>query len=276
MRTFANKHHLDVLAAYEAESYQTDHASGEKSKLPSDKLTEPDNAAVLNSFKSATQAYRMISYLSRLNYDYDDRYYIAGSYRRDGSSRLSPNNRWGNFWSVSGMWHLGNENFMKAVKPVLSDVKIRASYGVNGNQPGSYYGYMGLYSYRKNYMDNPGSYESTQANPNLKWEKNYNMNLGLDLAFIDRIFVTLEYYNRDTKDLLYNRPISATTGFLNYLGNLGQLNNKGVELEVRSLNISNADFNWTTVLNLTHNKNKIVALDGNLCLLYTSPSPRDA
>ena len=90
------------------------------------------------------------------------------------------------------------------------------------------------------------------------------MNLGLDLAFIDRIFVTLEYYNRDTKDLLYNRPISATTGFLNYLGNLGQLNNKGVELEVRSLNISNADFNWTTVLNLTHNKNKIVALDGNL------------
>ena len=249
VRTFANKHHLDVLAAYEAESFQ---------------LFEPDNAAVINSFVSSTQDYRLLSYLTRLNYDYDNRYYIAGSFRRDGSSRLAPEHRWGNFWSVSGMWHLGAEDFMKAVKPVLSDVKIRASYGVNGNQPGSYYGYMGLYSYGKNYMDNPGSYESTQANPNLKWEKNYNMNLGLDLAFIDRIFVTLEYYNRDTKDLLYNRPISATTGFLNYLGNLGQLNNKGVELEVRSLNISNADFNWTTVLNLTHNKNKIVALDGNL------------
>ena len=246
VRTFANKHHLDVLAAYEAESFQTDKAAGEKSKMPSDQLFEPDNAAVINSFVSSTQDY------------------IAGSFRRDGSSRLAPEHRWGNFWSVSGMWHLGAEDFMKAVKPVLSDVKIRASYGVNGNQPGSYYGYMGLYSYGKNYMDNPGSYESTQANPNLKWEKNYNMNLGLDLAFIDRIFVTLEYYNRDTKDLLYNRPISATTGFLNYLGNLGQLNNKGVELEVRSLNISNADFNWTTVLNLTHNKNKIVALDGNL------------
>ena len=259
VKTFANKHHLDVLAAYEAESFQTDKAAGEKSKI-----FEPDNAAVINSFVSSTQDYRLLSYLTRLNYDYDNRYYIAGSFRRDGSSRLAPEHRWGNFWSVSGMWHLGAEDFMKAVKPVLSDVKIRASYGVNGNQPGSYYGYMGLYSYGKNYMDNPGSYESTQANPNLKWEKNYNMNLGLDLAFIDRIFVTLEYYNRDTKDLLYNRPISATTGFLNYLGNLGQLNNKGVELEVRSLNISNADFNWTTVLNLTHNKNKIVALDGNL------------
>jgi len=264
VRTFANKHHLDVLAAYEAESFQTDKAAGEKSKMPSDQLFEPDNAAVINSFVSSTQDYRLLSYLTRLNYDYDNRYYIAGSFRRDGSSRLAPEHRWGNFWSVSGMWHLGAEDFMKAVKPVLSDVKIRASYGVNGNQPESYYGYMGLYSYGKNYMDNPGSYESTQANPNLKWEKNYNMNLGLDLAFIDRIFVTLEYYNRDTKDLLYNRPISATTGFLNYLGNLGQLNNKGVELEVRSLNISNADFNWTTVLNLTHNKNKIVALDGNL------------
>lgn len=264
VRTFARKHHLDVLAAYEIESYQTDHASGEKSKLPSDKLTEPDNAAVLNSFKSATQAYRMISYLSRLNYDYDDRYYIAGSYRRDGSSRLSPNNRWGNFWSVSGMWHLGNENFMKAVKPVLSDVKIRASYGVNGNQPGSYYGYKGLYSYGENYMEAAGSYESAQPNDLLTWEKNYSLNLGIDLSFINRIFASLEYYNRDTKDLLYSLPISATTGFTSYLSNIGRLNNKGVEFELRTLNVVSNDFNWTSVFNLSHNRNKIVSLNGLL------------
>lgn len=264
VKTFAKKHHLDVLAAYETENYQTDKAAGEKTKLPSDKLFEPDNAANLSSFVSSTQDSRLISYLSRLNYDYDNRYYIAGSFRRDGSSRLAPESRWGNFWSVSGMWHLGDEAFMKGVKNVLSDVKIRASYGVNGNQPGALYGYMGLYSYGQNYMGNTGSYETTQANPLLKWEKNYNMNIGLDLAFINRIFVSLEYYNRDTKDLLYNRPISATTGFLNYLGNLGQLNNKGVELELRTLNFSTVDFNWTTVLNLTHNRNKIVALDGKL------------
>lgn len=264
VRTFARKHHLDVLAAYEIESYQTDHASGEKSKLPSDKLTEPDNAAVLNSFKSATQAYRMISYLSRLNYDYDDRYYIAGSYRRDGSSRLSPNNRWGNFWSVSGMWHLGNENFMKAVKPVLSDIKIRASYGVNGNQPGSYYGYKGLYSYGENYMEAAGSYESAQPNDLLTWEKNYSLNLGIDLSFINRIFASLEYYNRDTKDLLYSLPISATTGFTSYLSNIGRLNNKGVEFELRTLNVVSNDFNWTSVFNLSHNRNKIVSLNGLL------------
>ena len=264
VRTFATKHHLDVLAAYELESYQSDKAMGEKAKLPSDVLLEPDNAAVLKSFASSTQAYRMISYLSRLNYDYDDRYYIAGSYRRDGSSRLAPESRWGDFWSVSGMWHLSNESFMHAVKPVLNDVKIRASYGVNGNQPGALYGYMGLYSYGQNYMGAAGSYESAQANPGLKWEKNYNLNLGIDLAFINRIFVTLEYYNRDTKDLLYNRPISATTGFLNYLANIGQLNNKGVELELRTINFASPDFNWTSVLNLTHNRNKIVTLDGDM------------
>ena len=264
VRTFAWKHHLDVLAAYEIESYQTDKAIGEKYKLPSEKLTEPDNAAVLNAFESSTQDYRMISYISRLNYDYDDRYYVAGSFRRDGSSRLAPSGRWGNFWSVSGMWHVTNEAFMKPVTHVLSDLKLRASYGVNGNQPGSLYGYMGLYSYGQNYMGLAGAYESSQPNPDLKWEKNYNLNIGLDMSFINRIFVTLEYYNRDTKDLLYNMPVSNTTGFTNYLANVGQLNNRGVEFELRTLNFVNQDFNWTTVLNLSHNRNKIVALNGEL------------
>ncbi len=264
IRTLAGKHHLDMLAAYEVESYQMDKAIGEKSKLPSAQLTEPDNAAVLNSFLSSPQAYRMISYVSRLNYDYDDRYYIAGSFRRDGSSRLSPDNRWGNFWSVSGMWHISNETFMKPLKEILTDFKLRASYGVNGNQPGAYYGYMGLYTFTQNYMGNSGSYNSSMANPDLGWEKNYNMNIGLDLSLLNRIFLSVEYYNRDTKDLLYNRPISSTTGFTNYLANVGQLNNKGIEVELRTLNFTSDNFNWTTVFNLSHNKNKIISLNGEL------------
>lgn len=169
--TFAYKHHLDVLAGYEVESYAFDKASGERSNMPSDQLFEPDNGAVLMSFISSTQDYRLISYLSRLNYDFDDRYYIAGSYRRDGSSRLSPENRWGNFWSVSGMWHISNEKFMKPIKHVLNDLKIRASYGVNGNQPTSLYGYMGLYSFGQSYMGQTGSYESSLPNNDLSWEK---------------------------------------------------------------------------------------------------------
>ncbi|MEG0038912.1 MAG: TonB-dependent receptor [Bacteroides sp.] len=264
LRTFAHKHQIDALIAYELEDYQTDNAVGDKSKLPSDILVEPDNAAVLNSFTSNTQASRMISYLSRINYNYDERYYVAGSFRRDGSSRLPMENRWGNFWSVSGMWHLSNESFMEPLKKVLSDVKFRASYGVNGNQPGAFYGFMGLYGYGQNYMGAAGSYETTQANNGLRWEKNYNLNLGVDIALLGRIFMSLEYYNRDTKDLLYNRPTSATTGFLNYLGNLGQLNNKGFEFELRTVNFAGTDFNWTTVLNMSHNRNKIVTLDGQM------------
>ena len=262
--TFARRHNVDILAAYEIESYNTDHAVGEAYRMPSDLLTEPDNAAVLSDFLSSTQAYRMISYVSRLNYDYDNRYYVAGSFRRDGSSRLAPNNRWGNFWSVSGMWNIGNERFMQSARHILSELKVRASYGVNGNQPNALYGYMGLYSYGQNYFGNAGSYESSQPNPGLKWEKNYNLNIGLDFSFLNRIFVTLEYYNRNTKDLLYNMPISSTTGFTSYLANVGQLNNKGVELELRTLNIAAKGFNWTTILNLSHNKNKIVSLNGEL------------
>lgn len=264
VHTFGERHNLDILAAYEIEDYKMDKAIGEKSKLPSDQLTAPDNAAVLNSFVSSPQGYRMLSYVSRLNYDYDSRYYLAGSFRRDGSSRLSPDNRWGNFWSVSAMWHITNESFMKPIKNILSDLKIRASYGVNGNQPGAYYGYMGLYSYSQNYMGQSGSFGSSMPNNNLGWEKNYNLNIGLDIAFLNRIFLSVEYYNRDTKDLLYNRPISATTGFTNYLANVGQLNNKGIEVELRTLNFATNHFNWTTVINLSHNKNKIISLNNEL------------
>lgn len=256
------RHKVDALAGYELENFQRDMAIGEKAKLPSELLEEPANAAEIRSFNASSNEAKMISYLSRVNYSYDDRYFLAGSFRRDGTSRLSPKNRWGDFWSASAMWNISQESFFSPLKRVVSDLKIRASYGVNGNQPGGYYGYMGLYSYNQNYMGEPGSFESNQPNHNLKWEKNYNLNLGLDIAFIKRIFFSLEYYNRDTKDLLYNRPISATTGFLNYLGNLGQINNKGIEAELRTINFQSPEFNWTTVLNMTHNKNKIIALDG--------------
>ena len=267
--TIAQLHHVDALVAYEIENYQTDKAMGDKSKLPSDYLVEPDNAASLNSFVSSTQDSRMISYVSRINYDYDDRYYIAGSFRRDGSSRLSPENRWGNFWSVSGMWNVGAEKFMQSIKSVLSDLKIRASYGVNGNQPGALYGYMGLYSYGQNYMGGGGSYESALPNPNLKWEKNYNLNLGLDLAFINRIFASLEYYNRDTKDLLYQKPTPATSGYTSQVCNIGSMRNKGLEFTLGA-NLSKGSFSWHSDFNISFIRNKLTALLDNNEILTTS------
>ena len=262
-KTFKAKHSVDALVAYEVENYKNDFANGGRSNFPSDQMQEPDNGSNITGFNSSSSQSKMISYISRANYSYGSRYYLAASFRRDGSSRLAPSGRWGNFWSASGMWHIANEGFMRSTTKILSDLKVRASYGVNGNQPGGLYGYMGLYSYGLNYGGLPGSYESSIPNPNLTWETNHTMNLGLEFALYNRVNVSLEYYTRRTKDLLFNVPISTTNGFSSYLANVGEIDNKGVELEIRSTNIAKKNFSWNTVLNLSHNRNRILELDGS-------------
>lgn len=208
---------------------------------------------------------RIVSYITRANYDYDNKYYLGASWRTDGSSRLARENRWGNFWSLSGAWRVSSESFMKPLQNWLSDLKLRVSYGVNGTLPSSYYGYMGLSSLTSNYNDNPGITQSQLENKELTWETNYNFNSGIDLGFFDnRLNVTFEYYVRTTKNLLYSRPLSLATGFSSYLANIGKLQNKGYELEIRSTNIETKDFRWSTSLNLGHNANKILKLDGDL------------
>ena len=261
VRTFARKHHLDVLAAYEIESYQTDHASGEKSKLPSDKLTEPDNAAVLNSFKSATQAYRMISYLSRLNYDYDDRYYIAGSYRRDGSSRLSPNNRWGNFWSLGTSWRIDREEFMASTSDWLSALTLKMSYGAQGNDNlGTYYASKGLYTIVSNLGEN-ALVSDRMATPNLKWETNLNFNVGIDFSlFNNRFSGSFDFFTRRSKDLLYSRPIAPSLGYGSIDENVGALKNTGIEMVLNGTIINQNGWVWKLGMNLTHYKNKVTDL----------------
>lgn len=133
------------------------------------------------------------------------------------------NNRWGTFWSVSGAWRTIEEEFMQPVKDWLTDLRIRASYGVNGTLPSDYFGYMGLSSISGGYLEQPGIQMSQIANPNLKWETNYNMNIGLDFGFWDRLNFTIEYYTRTTKNLLMDCPVSMTTGFSSYLMNIGEV-----------------------------------------------------
>ena len=195
-------------------------------------------------------------------YDYKNKYYLGGSFRTDGSSRFQRDNRWGSFWSISGAWRIIEEEFMSPTKDWLTDLKIRASYGVNGTLPSDYFGYMGLSSLTNGYLEQPGIIQSQLRNDDLQWETNYNLNLGLDFALWNRINVTLEYYTRTTKNLLMDRPISMTTGFSSYLMNIGEVKNKGVELEISSTNIQTKDFSWNTTFNISHNKNKIVTLDG--------------
>ena len=157
---------------------------------------------------------------------------------------------------------------MESLSNVITDAKIRASYGVNGTQPKDYYGYMGVYEFGYNYNGNGGSSEARFYNPSLKWEKNYATNIGIDLTLFNRLTVSAEWYNRETKDLLMDKPISAAVGVINSSGvanmlvNVGSMRNRGFELELKSTNIQNKDLLWTTSLNIGHNKNKLTKLDG--------------
>ena len=151
---------------------------------------------------------------------------------------------------------------MDPVQDWLTDLKLRASYGVNGTLPSDYYGYMGLSSISGGYNLEPAIGISQIENRNLKWETNYNLNLGVDLGLWNRVNLTVEYYSRNTRNLLMDLPISMTNGLSSYLTNIGQVRNNGVELELNTLNVSTRDFTWNTTFNLAHNQNKIVVLDG--------------
>ena len=256
-----------------------DYTYSNGTNYPSYKKPEITNAGTTRA-SSSYEEYRMLSYLSRLDYNYASKYYLSGSFRRDGTSRLSQESRWGNFWSLSASWRLSQESFMESVSDIITDAKLRASYGVNGTQPSNYYDYMGLFSFGYNYNGEPGSAESSILNSNLQWEKNYSTNIGLDLTFLNRFSITADWYNRITKNLIMEKPISAALGVVDEYGdafmllNVGEMRNRGIELELKSNNIATQDINWTTTLSLAHNKNKLLKLDGEQDQIVNSTSAR--
>ena len=258
-KTFG-KHSVSAVTAFEVMKYDYEDLYAVKKTYGQDINTSLGNAADPIDADQKLQEDALMSYVASVNYSYDDKYYASFSFRRDGSSRLSPDTRWGNFWSLSASWRLSQERFMQPLKSVLSDLKLRASYGVNGNLPSSYYGYQSTYTTGAFYSGKPSPWESTLGNEELTWEKNYALNLGLDIGLFSRVNVSLDWYTRTTKDLLMSKQLNSISGFSSLLTNVGQMRNTGVELEVRSNNIKTKDFSWTTAFNLSHNKNKILKL----------------
>lgn len=258
-KTFG-KHSVSAVTAFEVMKYDYEDLYAAKKTYGQDINTSLGNAADPIDADQKLQEDALMSYVASVNYSYDDKYYASFSFRRDGSSRLSPDTRWGNFWSLSASWRLSQERFMQPLKSVLSDLKLRASYGVNGNLPSSYYGYQSTYTTGAFYSGKPSPWESTLGNEELTWEKNYALNLGLDIGLFSRVNVSLDWYTRTTKDLLMSKQLNSISGFSFLLTNVGQMRNTGVELEVRSNNIKTKDFSWTTAFNLSHNKNKILKL----------------
>ena len=259
------KHNVDALLGFETEDYKQNYNYIAGDTYPG-KLYEFANASN-TSAESLKQSYRMTSWLGRFNYNYDNKYYLGVSYRRDGSSRLARKNRWGDFGSLSGSWRFTSEKFMDPVKDVLTDGKIRVSYGVNGTQPSVYYGYKSWYKWGFFWKVTNGSAISGIANENLKWEKNKALNIGIDLNLWNRLSLTFDYYTRTTSDLIFDLPVSAVPGYFSSPGyaltspqNVGELKNTGYEVTITSNNFNTKDFTWTTTLNHAHNSNKVSKL----------------
>ncbi len=276
VRSFG-EHNLDALLGFETEdfTYSLNYLNG--SDYPGE-LYEVGNAGTTRASSQYVQN-RLVSYLGRVNYNYANRYYFGLSFRRDGSSRLARSNRWGDFWSVSGSWRFTDEPFMASVRPVLNDGKLRISYGLNGTQPSASYGYLNLIQYGERYNGRPGIGVATAGNPDLKWEKNKAFNVGVDLSFINRINVAFDYYSRTTSDLIYDMPISFIPGYFSDSGatqarNIGSLRNRGFELTISSVNIAKKDFSWNTSLNMGHNRNKVLSLNGLINEAVDSDYPR--
>jgi len=253
-------HSIDVLAAYEIQRWDREYMEGEAKNYSTGKKNVLDNASTPVYIGHNVSGDAMLSYVLRANYDYKKKYYVSVSFRRDGSSRLDPSNRWDNFWAVSASWRLSQEKFMKPLESWLSDAKLRVSYGVNGNIPGNLYDYYGLYDMSYSYNDQPAMVESNLANPDLSWEKNYALNVGVDFFLFSRLNLSVDWYVRNTKDLLLSRSVNPVTGFSSITDNIGKMRNKGVEIELSSTNIDRNGFLWTTAFNLSHNKNEVIKL----------------
>lgn len=274
-QVFRGKHNVNALLGFEAEKNRTDFLRASGTNLPSSSLPTVATAGKLDA-SAYNWGNSIVSFLFKAEYNYDNRYYLSGSYRRDGSSRLGKDSRWGNFWSVAGAWKVNNENFMKNIH-WISNLRLRGSYGVNGTLPSSNYGWRALTSYNNKYQTNPGGGLSNVADPLLSWETSYTTNVALEFGVWDqRLYGNVEYFSRDSKDLLQDVPISMVTGFGSTLKNVGEINNKGWEIELGGDIIRTNEVKWGMSLTATFLKSKVTKLYGGQDIIWYDPTGGDA
>ncbi|MGV3707234.1 MAG: SusC/RagA family TonB-linked outer membrane protein [Gemmatimonas sp.] len=229
------------------------------------------NAAAVSSFDGGATENTLVSYFARGSYSALDRYLLSASIRRDGSSRFGSENRFGNFWAVSGAWTVSEEPFAEALSKKVS-LKVRGSYGTTGNQGISDFASRTLASAQP-YNGVTGLASSQLGNPGLKWEQTAELDVGADLGFFNnRVNVIVDWYNRATTNLLVQRPVPATTGYTSVWDNVGEINNRGFDYGIQTINIRAdrpGEFEWTTDLNMTFNKNKVDTLYDGLPITAT-------
>ena len=263
------KHNLTALAGF-VTSETNYNSSDINARGFGGSAVQTVNGGSTRTVIAATSQRRNVSFISRVNYGYDDRYLLTANFRADASTVFSAtNNVWGYFPSFSAGWRISNEKFFTGLD-FINDLKLRAGYGEVGNdQVGDYASY-GLVNAGSVYVNDgnviPGTAPITLENQNLKWETTKQTNIGLDIAFLDnRVLFTTDYYIKKTTDMLLNRPIPASVGLPGNTAtkNIGEMDNRGVEFQVSSNNLNAGnELKWTTDFNISFNKSEIISLDG--------------
>jgi len=260
-------HNLGIIAGNTVQSNEITVNKATGSNFPNNSFTQISAAAV----RTATQTWtsnRLVSFFSRLDYNYANKYFLEFSIRTDASSKFGKNNRWGTFPSLGAAWRVKEEKFLKNAD-WISELKIRGSYGMIGNQNGiSDFAFSGLWSGTAGYpdaaggADRPGTAPLQLSNPDLRWEKTKQADLGLDVSFLDdRIQLSVDLYRKYTTDLLLAVKAPSITGYSTYYSNAGEVSNKGIDISLTTVNIKTKNASWSTTFNVSSNVNKIEKLE---------------
>lgn len=255
-------HALSGLAGIIFEGGRTEFSGGSGRGLPIGLkvLNVASNTQLVNGYKLTTE---LRSFLSQVNYTYKGRYILSGSFRVDGSSAFPESKQYGSFPSVSGAWIISNEEFLKS-NNVINNLKLRASYGVTGTQDIGATRYLGLFSLTTQYNSIAGAVPYQLANPLLTWEAKHQTNVGFDLSLFKRINLTVDAYRNNTKNLLLQVSQPLSVGFETRWENAGNVINKGIEIGLNTINITNKNFEWVTDFNINFNNNKIYGLPADI------------
>ncbi|SEG04461.1 SusC/RagA family TonB-linked outer membrane protein [Parabacteroides chinchillae] len=265
-KTF-DKLSVEGMGGIESYKKEWNYLYGQKRNLATISAPDFSNAVVYAELSSYLKKYSVTGILFRANLSYDDKYYLSASFRRDGSSRFHPDNRWGNFGSVGVSWRLGQEGFLQDASSWLNDLKIKASIGTQGNDnlyyangtDINYIPYMDQYEVANN-NGNVSVKQYYVGNKDISWEKNLNFNIGFETTMWDRFHFNLEYFYKKTTDMLFYKPVAVSIGISTLLVNLGKMSNKGIEIETDVDIIKTRDWRWNVGLNFTHVKNTILEL----------------
>ncbi|HVK46691.1 MAG TPA: SusC/RagA family TonB-linked outer membrane protein [Pseudobacter sp.] len=258
-QTIADVHSINILAGQEYTKNAFYNYTLVGRGMPTGSVNTIDNAGSPQSVTSGKTDWSLLSYFGNIGYDYDKKYFVTLTGRRDGSSRFGANKRFANFWAVGLTWDVAKESFFKV--DVISELKLRGSFGTAGTVPTGLYDNLGTYGLTTKYNDAPAAVPSRLANPDLTWETSKSSDIGLDFGlFKNRLTGSFDVYRRVTEDLLYPKNVSLTTGFSSYTSNVGSLENKGFEISLNGTVFKNKDLNVNLFASYTNNNPKFKKL----------------